>query len=342
MTTTRVVIITIGVLGLLTASAPATSYTFNSSYGDWDTATNWTPNGTPGSGDTVTIPDDKICTVSTDDQAAEDVIVEDGGFLLVIGKTLTIGDELEVQDGGTAAATNKDSTIFAEVIDIQTGGKLGIEAGKFVLGINATSTTSNVDGTVHFKKSGNFTGSLQVRYYVTFEGAGTLTGEADHGYTGKIERYSVYTGMSQTVYGRGIILDDTVVVKGTMQLDVEIQINANAAVAVDDADDTLTVGEAAEMHLLPFWMSGAGEFQVSAGKMIFKAIRFSATTPSWEITGGELQLVDVLDSYFTGLSTEVNLSGGTLNIDENFGTSGDFDYSGGTITVKSGKTATFE
>ena len=45
-------------------SVMATSYTWNGGSSTWSTTTNWTPNGTPGSGDDVTINSASAITIT--------------------------------------------------------------------------------------------------------------------------------------------------------------------------------------------------------------------------------------------------------------------------------------
>src|SRR5262245_9173677 len=55
------------VLGLVlsAAGAHATSFSWNVGSGEWFTATNWTPNGVPGSGDDATIANGGTCTLNS-------------------------------------------------------------------------------------------------------------------------------------------------------------------------------------------------------------------------------------------------------------------------------------
>lgn len=77
-------------IGLFTAHAFATTYTFSVSDGNWGTSTNWFPNGTPGAGDTAIIPADTTCHV-TSNQTIQVLEVESGGTLRMEGAELLIG-----------------------------------------------------------------------------------------------------------------------------------------------------------------------------------------------------------------------------------------------------------
>ncbi len=86
-------------------SAKATPFTFTAaaeggSTGVWATPGNWIPSGPPSSGDAVTIPDGKTCRVANANQSATSFVVEDGGNLKLVGRSLTITDDSRIDTYG--------------------------------------------------------------------------------------------------------------------------------------------------------------------------------------------------------------------------------------------------
>ncbi len=82
----------------------ATGYTFtanNGASGSWDDANNWDPvTGPPGSGDTATIPNGKLCRVDQDNQEADSIDVQSGATLEIIN-SVTNGPSLAITDNST-------------------------------------------------------------------------------------------------------------------------------------------------------------------------------------------------------------------------------------------------
>src|SRR5579862_2138624 len=110
----------VGVLALLLLpSAYGTAYVWNGvSGGDWNTATNWTPNGVPGSasGDTATFnnagnltvnvsssPANAITTVTLNNSPTDSISVNNGATLII--NTLAGGANLTMSTTGTGTLT---------------------------------------------------------------------------------------------------------------------------------------------------------------------------------------------------------------------------------------------
>jgi hypothetical protein len=114
----------------------AVDYTFNAANGDWNTASNWTPNGIPGAGDNATIPNIKICTLST------------AGILV---NNLTINGKV-VQSGGSIACSgllklmNTDDNFMGNIAIFNQSGNLfnNLELlGRCTLTLNMPTATFN-------------------------------------------------------------------------------------------------------------------------------------------------------------------------------------------------------
>ncbi|HKR64489.1 MAG TPA: hypothetical protein VJZ00_12225, partial [Thermoanaerobaculia bacterium] len=135
---------------LVASAAHATSYTSNNTGGgDWSTASTWSPNGIPTTGDDVTIIGSDIVDVS-DAQTALSVTLAGGSgsrtLRLVTGGTLTLdsaltalqvnassdGTNLVEFDGGTLITSNGDVNVNAPALSLarinftSTGGTLDI------------------------------------------------------------------------------------------------------------------------------------------------------------------------------------------------------------------------
>jgi len=299
----------VATLGLAAAPAIAgDTFTFTATDGVWGNDENWDgPEGRyPEYGDTAIIPGGKTCRVEKDDQHAK---------------------------------------------IIQVSGTLGIVGKKLALGQNFTPTTSTVNGTgtVYFKEVGGVRGTLAVRHWVTIDGSGKLTGSKgiDSTYAGRILLYGEQVGdeppYGYIVYGLGIILDDTVVLTGTVQLWCRIEIKANAAVVVDYPDDVFNVADVVIWNGGNVILDGDGEFQVSAGALVFKMVWFDPTTPLWRLTGGEIELFDnpMSNIRFLNIPVRIVMTGGTFDVNDPLSTTGGLEFSGGQIEVAPNKTAEF-
>jgi hypothetical protein len=86
---------------LSATNAHATSYAWNVLSGDWFTPTNWTPNGTPGSSDNVTIGNGGTCTLNS--AVAITNLTLSNGTLAGTG-TLTVGGSTSWTGGSMTGA----------------------------------------------------------------------------------------------------------------------------------------------------------------------------------------------------------------------------------------------
>ncbi|MCG3126110.1 MAG: hypothetical protein CHACPFDD_00940 [Phycisphaerae bacterium] len=283
---------------LLVAATPllaaATDYTFTATSGDWNTQTNWSPNGKPGSGDTAIIPNGKTCNIADANQAVK-------------------------------------------ILNVQSGGTLVIDYdNNLQLGENDASTTSTVDGEIHFIESAGDRAILRIWGTVTFDGSGDI-GKRGSGYGGLIKRADPDTG-----YYMLMILSDGVDLKGNLTFLTSLENNVN--VTVSHSDDHLTLGGMARF-IPELTLAGTGKFQVSNGGFLeIRAAKLSATTPAWELSGGEIEVFDLPydNTFFTGLTVNISVSGGTLDLKDSFGSTGEFTFTGGSVIVRDGKTVTLD
>ena len=111
--------------------------------------------------------------------------------------------------------------------------------------------------------------------------------------------------------------------------------------------------------------AGDGDFEVSAGTLTFgNCVLKRSNTTMWDVTGGTLHVTSDCDCgelFYDYTACDIDLSGGTLKVDNAFKTTGnvtisatgtlDVDnsftgtgtlaFSGGTISVAAGKAAAF-
>ncbi|NOQ97950.1 MAG: hypothetical protein GQ561_07265, partial [Calditrichae bacterium] len=87
-----------------------TTYTWNGGSGDWNVATNWSPNGVPGNTDNVLITASGNYTVTLDvDTSIADISI--GGTsgiqtLSLTGRTFTVNGTAMIGDSGSVSLTN--------------------------------------------------------------------------------------------------------------------------------------------------------------------------------------------------------------------------------------------
>ena len=238
---------------LSAASAHAVSYSWNVSSGDWFTATNWNPNGVPGSGDDVTISNNGTCTLDAPGASIQSLTISSGilagngnlqvggamswsgnGFLTsqVSGSgTITVNGLLTINAGIFGAKTLSGRTLLLAGGATYTGNQhgLGLTAGAAIInnatfefvsdsgaaqGISGTGTFTN-NGTVR-KQAGN-TGTSAID--PTFQNNGTVealsgTLSVAGGTSSAGSSYSVASGATLVFAGAGQSLHATTTVSG--------------------------------------------------------------------------------------------------------------------------------
>jgi hypothetical protein len=161
---------------------------------------------------------------------------------------------------------------------------------------------------------------------------------------------------------------EEITVKGTFRICTHLNVSNGASLVVDDADDEMVLNRQGQVWPRPR-LQGNGSFDVSAGTLRFEDCDLVHTmnatwnltggrihvtsdvgyaSPTWkyiasdiDISGGELE-VDQLSGLPNFKTTgQLEMSGGTLDIDGDFKVDGGLEYSGGTIEVASGYVAEF-
>lgn len=162
---------------------------------------------------------------------------------------------------------------------------------------------------------------------VTFDNA-AYTGRILGGVGADIATWSRDTSVRRLGIASGIT------VRGSMNFD-GVNVENNGTMLVNNSGHVMTFGSGT--NAVEFF--GSGTLQVSAGLAVLDFVT-SDFDADWTMTlnGGEIHVADT--SLVSATDMNLAISGGTLDIDANFGGKG-FTFSGGTIEVAAGKSAQF-
>jgi hypothetical protein len=131
------------------AAANATDRTFNVASGNWNVASNWSPNDDyPRDGDKSIIPNGKTCTVNISNARADAVEVQSGGVLIIAGSQLleldsasSVADAQGVQLAGSGSVLKASGSFtFSGAGSIQ--GQHDAAEIEIAAGFTLTSTTT--------------------------------------------------------------------------------------------------------------------------------------------------------------------------------------------------------
>ncbi len=148
-------------LSLLLVTAPlahATIFTWNSpASGSWQTATNWSPIGLPGTGDTVNLTNSSSFTVSVTNGAPGVTLSSltiGGAATLVVSKASPLVAGLCVVTNGGVLVVSNNSIFTPSTLAVKAGGAFVLDSSA-TLAASATSFTN--DGSVFVNNSATFT-----------------------------------------------------------------------------------------------------------------------------------------------------------------------------------------
>jgi hypothetical protein len=135
-------------LALLSGRAGATDYTWKTASGNWGTAANWNPSGTPGAGDVCTINSNSPCVANTDltgnpeiqvytnctldvatDLSSQTIVLDNGGSLRNDNNSYTtrrVSDPIKIQGTGYVVARSHEGqfSLNGPIQDGTSAGKL--------------------------------------------------------------------------------------------------------------------------------------------------------------------------------------------------------------------------
>ncbi len=189
---------------------PSTYYTWDGATSDWNTGTNWTPNGLPGTGDTAYITSSLTSTIQLSADVTVDTLDIEAGFnsnlLDLNGHTLTVTGTGTLTGGTILVANNTgghhDGTItFGSASTVTWGATWGTtdfddtDGGAGTVNFNGTTTVSSgassgldmqsnltVNGTLNWNTPLSLTGFTATSTIdgnntglVTVSGTGTMT-----------------------------------------------------------------------------------------------------------------------------------------------------------------------
>ncbi|MCC7293841.1 MAG: hypothetical protein IT449_17420 [Phycisphaerales bacterium] len=241
------------------------------------------------------------------------------------------GDDVVIDSGKTCKIEDMSTLAFAKTLNL--AGTLEIRGEKLILGQSNTDTTSTVDGTVYFEKVGDDAATLMARGgKVTITGTGTLNASkaVNSNYEGTLSLcHQGFFNYS----GDGFIIDDDVILKGSLLILACLELNGKAK--VNAASDVFQVGAGETMacygsNCADFVISGTGKFVVSDGMLRFGVVDYeSAATPDWQITGGEIEVF--ADGEYEDVHIMITMTGGVLDFDTPFLNDGGFEFTGGRI-----------
>ncbi|KAA0219562.1 MAG: hypothetical protein EDS66_17280 [Planctomycetota bacterium] len=282
-------------IGLFTANAFATTYTFSVSDGDWSDSSDWSPNGTPGAGDTAIIPADTTCHVTSNQVIA--------------------------------------------VLEVESGGTLRMEGAELLIGLHNNATTSTIDGLVTFETVSSTLAVWRMKGDVTFTGSGTLNASkgSDPDYAARFVCSGLDDGDDR------MIVDSGLLARGSIELLVDLTLEGTFR--VNDENDVMVLGETTYFceegspEIL-----GDGLFDVVDGRLEIQAVDLDHNdgVPKLDMSGGTTQVVDIgfVVNRRVNIKMRIEMSGGTLDVDDDFSSTRSMTWCGGTIRVEHG--ATFE
>ena len=117
-------------------------------------------------------------------------------------------------------------------------------------------------------------------------------------------------------------------------LEILVKIHNNGTFEVDDANDVMLIGRHNGLTL--GFVEGDGSFDVFAGVLRFRNIKLlsgGSTPMALNVSGGEIELANYDVQGQVAVDWDVNITGGTFDVDRSFETSGDLDMSGGTADI---------
>lgn len=185
--TRKALILSAGMLGVALAAgaAQAGTKTWVGGTDSWNTASNWSPVGVPGSADDVVIGPptaiggvDPIVDVTTQVQTLD---MKNGGILnFRDGHDLTVTGLVNVEAGGEIDINSNGSELIisgVDMFDVDSGGVVRINEQSTVLRLSGASSAGNpIDGHVFIQ---NGSAKLDITANVTVTGNGKIEGNND-------------------------------------------------------------------------------------------------------------------------------------------------------------------
>lgn len=239
------------------------------------------------------------------------------------------GDKATIPNGKTCRVENA-SQVAREIV-VDSGGTLAVLSRDLTLGTGSGSAGLTVNGTLYLDKTTATTPRIVLdRNTITISGSGTVTASAASGYGPAI--------IHPATAGNLLIVNDGVTVKGAIAVNTAIY--NYGLMLVDHADDVMDVCPVADVSGVD--LQGDGIFRVTAGQMrIGAATQTLDSQAQFDLQGGELNVTQYATNTFMDMVCKVFVSGGVLDVDSHFQTSGAFSFTGGCMEVAPQKVASF-
>ncbi len=356
-------IVAVAILFLSTSVAASVFTSNGTGGGNWNQTTTWTPNGVPGSLDTVFITGSDTVTI-TDAQFAETVVldatggnkqlvVSGGGFLTIsgTGSALTInpassGTSIVQLDGGTIDLTTGDVLVdggssSVERIDFNVNGGLLDVAGALTFSgtaANAQVTFSGITGTVKLGSNLGSGGSI-TSAGSTFEFDGTANQTIGGPYT----LYNVIINKTAGIASLAAALtinNNLDILAGTLE-DGGNQITMAGGLLSMSSGTFFKIGSSVSATTFPTGIPAANVTLSSGSTIVYKAALSQAIEPSLTYQNLSLETpAPAVNRTYSGLLVvDGDLSVGTnvtLNVDPNIVDVNGSILGDGTITLTTG------
>lgn len=241
-----------------------------------------------------------------------------GTSSLTINTGLAMADDLTIgllTMGGSASGTTGANTLTissASGLTINNGGVLSVDNASGVVVLSGGGTSHTVAGTLYLDNAGS---TLSITSSCTIDGAGSIVGKSN---TARID------------IDASVVLTSETNIVGAMEIhglsadtDGTFVNGCNGIVDADgsQSDKTITLYE--------------GIFDDEA------CPEDGNVEPQWKVTLSGATLHFRSGITVTCLVGDFTVSAGTLDADETFLTTGDLAFTGGTINVNAGESATF-
>ncbi|MCG3128864.1 MAG: hypothetical protein CHACPFDD_03760 [Phycisphaerae bacterium] len=190
------------------------------------------------------------------------------------------GDTAIIPNGKTCLVQNGNEAV--KIVQVDSGGTLGIVGRTLTLGVAGDTTSSTVNGLIYLKESGATPGVLKVQGFPTLGGSGIVSARKADGYGAG--RFTSLNNQQKLTINSGVTC------KGSITFLVDF--DNYGTLQVDHADDEMTFGYASTQF--GRYDGGGGTLSVSAGLARFNHFRLAGAlrgtsraaksgSPTWQL-----------------------------------------------------------
>jgi hypothetical protein len=273
--------------------------------GTWDssTTTNWSPNGIPASGDTVTL----------------------GSGAGAANYTVTLGANASVSSLTINAAVTATLAVGANTLTVGSTGSGAITLSGATDKITLAGGTITDAGGVSLG-TGSITGFGTLNVSGTYSGTGTLSASG-----GTLDVFGTISS--------GVVL--SIATTSASDLKIEGTATSAAAISITNANQTLEIGPSGNLTISAAQAVSLGKIKMSGGTLTDSSgLNIGSAANSGTLTGFGTVVANVTKSG-TGTTNTITASGGTLEINGTITSLNSLTVgSGSTDTLKLDKTST--